>query len=80
MAEVELIGYIFVSTAEELLQMQILLKSHKLSLGSLVKMPSKAYSNIVCVCARSITVDTVSFGDDAHNIFCGASFLKAEIQ
>lgn len=78
MAEVELMGYVFVSTAEELLRMQILLKSHKLSLGSLVKMPSKAYSNIVCVCG--ITVETISFGDDAHNIFCGASFLKAEIQ
>lgn len=79
MAEVELMGYIFVSTAE-LLQMQILLESHKLSLGSLVKMPSKAYSNIVCVCVCvcSINVDTISLGDDAHNIFfCWASFLKA---
>lgn len=48
-AEVELTGYVFVSTAE-LLQMQVLLESHTL-----------------CVC--SITVDTISLGDDAHNIF-----------
>lgn len=49
MAEVELTGYVFVSTAE-LLQMQVLLESHTL-----------------CVC--SITVGTISLGDDAHNIF-----------